>query len=325
MSQQAHAIVYLTMKGGVGKTTLAANVTRAMADLAPRKANGQDTKILLIDADAQCNLTQIFLTPEEMEASQNSNLYNAFDSFRAIEGPSQFHSTPYTNRTNGCRIDLIAGSFETFSFVLATPTRQKQAEGSFRHFMNKARAEYDLIVFDTNPSATFLTLQALAASDFLVAPITFDSFSLRGLDLIRRELGKRHEWLTNPRRIRIVPNKIKRASRDADRARQEDEEQAIVANFPHLEESIMLSRIHESGFLDNRLGKRGLGFVVDQNVLPMHKDSLDGVRSDFESVGRSLWIALAEAFEHEDENQNVVVASIRRAFQGIFGGAVARP
>jgi hypothetical protein len=234
-------------------------------------------------------------------------------------------STVYTNKTNGCRIDLVAGSFETFSFILAPPTRQQQAAGSFNQFMNKAKSEYDLIIFDTNPSATFLTLQALAASDFLVAPITFDSFSLRGLDLIRRELGKKHEWLTNPRRIRIVPNKIRRASKDSDRARQEAEEQVIVAKFPHLEESIMLSRIHESGFLDNRLGKRGLGFVVDQNVLPMHKDNMDTVKSDFESVGRALWIALAEAFEHEDENQNIVVASIRRAFQGIFGGAVARP
>ena len=30
-------LAFLTMKGGVGKTTLAANITRALADLKPRK------------------------------------------------------------------------------------------------------------------------------------------------------------------------------------------------------------------------------------------------------------------------------------------------
>ncbi len=174
MAQGAHTLVYLTMKGGVGKTTLAANVTRAMADLAPRKQNGQETKILLIDADGQCNLTQVFLTPEQMETSAY-NLYHAFNSsFRAQEGPSQFKTTIYRNPHNATRIDIIPGSFETFSFILAPPSRQRQAEKSFGYFMQQAKLEYDLIVFDTNPSATFLTLQALEVSDFLVAPITFD-------------------------------------------------------------------------------------------------------------------------------------------------------
>src|SRR5262249_32703239 len=110
MAQRAHTLVYLTMKGGVGKTTLAANVRRAMADLAPKKDNGSETKILLIDADGQCNLTQVFLTPEQMESSA-FNLYHAFDSFRAQEGPSQSKITIYRNPRNATRIDIIPGSF----------------------------------------------------------------------------------------------------------------------------------------------------------------------------------------------------------------------
>ena len=53
-------MVYLTMKGGVGKTTLAANVTRAIADR-------EKKKIFLIDADSQCNLSQLFIPPEELD------------------------------------------------------------------------------------------------------------------------------------------------------------------------------------------------------------------------------------------------------------------
>jgi Mrp family chromosome partitioning ATPase len=53
-------VSFLTMKGGVGKTTLAANITRAIADVEKRK-------ILLIDTDAQCNLTRIFADPPEID------------------------------------------------------------------------------------------------------------------------------------------------------------------------------------------------------------------------------------------------------------------
>jgi cellulose biosynthesis protein BcsQ len=46
-------IVFLNNKGGVGKTTLSFNVACKMADMGH--------KVLLVDADPQCNLTLLAL------------------------------------------------------------------------------------------------------------------------------------------------------------------------------------------------------------------------------------------------------------------------
>ncbi|NJO32396.1 MAG: ParA family protein [Rhodospirillales bacterium] len=204
MAKKGVTMSYLTMKGGVGKTTLAANITRALADISPRK-------ILLIDADAQCNLSQIFLSENELESGSSRSIYQAFDSSHKLYGPSDLKTIVYANQTNHSTIDFIAGSFDTFGLVVATPRVQKRAHETFLQFIEQARSEYDLVVIDTNPSATFVTLQALEVSNFLVAPITFDDFSMRGLDLIVRSMRDQYDWLSNPRRIRIVPNKVSRA------------------------------------------------------------------------------------------------------------------
>lgn len=309
---------YLTMKGGVGKTTLAANVTRAMADLAPPKLDGAPTKFLLIDADAQCNLTQIFLNPKEIESHAPRSIYQAFGSGQALPGahmlgPSDIKTALYSNKQNNSTIDLIPGSFDTFQLAFALAAIQARATQSFRHFINAARNEYDFIIIDTNPSATFTTLQALEVSQFLVSPITFDTFAMRGIDLIIRTLRNRYQWLDNPRRILVVPNKIQRATGKA-MERQEADEDNVRATFPRLEASISLSRIHESRFLDNRIARRGTGFVVDQRILPMHRSHLDSVASDFKNVARALTASIKEAFDLEAQNQANPARALARTF-----------
>jgi len=48
------------------------------------------------------------------------------------------------------------------------------------------RSEYDLIVFDTNPNATFLTRCALEAADRVLTPMHPDVYSLRGVKLLNQ-------------------------------------------------------------------------------------------------------------------------------------------
>lgn len=311
---------YLTMKGGVGKTTLAANITRAMADLTQAKPTGAPTKYLLVDADAQCNLTQIFLSPSEIDNRSGRNIYQAFNASHRLYGPSDLKTTIYQNKTNNSIIDLIPGSFETFALNVAAPSLQQAATEVFSTFMHTARREYDFIIIDTNPSATFTTLQALAVSDFLVAPITFDAFSLRGIDLIVRTLSQRCPWLSDPKRLRIIPNKIARTKDEGTRTRQLDDEEEIIANFKSLEPSISISRIHESNFLDNRLARRGHGFVVDQRVFPIHRSALRRVAEDFNEAARALHAALRDAFDHEAQNEGHAIGAVRKSLPGFFDG-----
>ena len=224
-------IAYLTMKGGVGKTTLAANLTRALADIKPRK-------ILLIDADAQCNLSQIFFDSDTLEAVSNRSLFQAFDTRGRALFAGDLKRTIYPNdnyRAGSSLIDFIVGSFETFELnATANAARREAAAERFKNFIDQAKAEYDLIAIDTNPSATFVTMQALANANFLVAPITFDAFSMQGIHLVVHHLRQTFPWLGNPASLALVANKVPRSPTDSEVRRLEMEENRIRQRYPVL-------------------------------------------------------------------------------------------
>ena len=48
---------------------------------------------------------------------------------------------------------------------------------------------YDVIIFDCPPSVSLTSAAALAASDFVIAPIRLDSFSVKGLAKLMSELS----------------------------------------------------------------------------------------------------------------------------------------
>ena len=117
------------MKGGVGKTTLAANITRALADQ-------KKQRILLIDADAQCNLSQVFLAGDAIEASPRS-LYQAFDTRGRSLFAGDLKTTIYpktgVKATLGSTIDFITGSFDTFELnATANAARRGRRRGALQ-------------------------------------------------------------------------------------------------------------------------------------------------------------------------------------------------
>ena len=97
------------MKGGVGKTTLAANVTRAIADR-------QKTKVLLIDADSQCNLTQLFVPADELD-SPGRTIYDALSGHKEYKASELATIIPFHSK-NGSEIHLLRGSFDTFQLAV---------------------------------------------------------------------------------------------------------------------------------------------------------------------------------------------------------------
>jgi chromosome partitioning protein len=290
-SMTTPVMAYLTMKGGVGKTTLAANITRALADNKKRK-------ILLIDADAQCNLSQIFMESDQIEAAGARSINQAFDTKGRLLDPSDLKQTIYPIAANGysehgSTIDFIGGSFDTFELnATALPSRQALAAERFKTFIDAAKRQYDLVVIDTNPSATFVTMQALANSNFLVAPITFDAFSLQGIHLVIHHLKSKFDWLSNRDRLCLVANKVPRSPSEGESRRLEREEEKIKEKYPYLARCIKLERIHASTMLANRT--IGRGFIADNN------GSADGIYAkivaDFTAVGNAINLDLENAF-----------------------------
>jgi chromosome partitioning protein len=279
------------MKGGVGKTTLAANITRALADQKKRK-------ILLIDADAQCNLSQVFFDDDAIEASSSRSLFQAFDGKGRPLLASDLKITIYPRQgattTLGSAIDFITGSFDTFELnATANAARRSVASQRFKQFIDQAKREYDLIAIDTNPSATFVTMQALENSNFLVAPITFDAFSLQGIHLVVHHLKDTFSWLDNPTRLCLVANKVPRNPSDSDIRRMEREEEKIRERYKKLARCIKLEHIHSSDLIAHRAVAKG--FFADHNGVK--GGFYDNVVQDFIAVAKAIDMDLENAFE----------------------------
>jgi chromosome partitioning protein len=192
-------ITMLNIKGGVGKTILAANLFTAAHLM-------RAVSVCYVDLDPQHNLSQYFLSPVERNRARESGRtlhavftargQNAVDAAAFSSLACALNRSLPTARPAG-GLDLICGDDRLFEFTLdAAPEREREEVfARFHALIADLRARYDVVVIDTNPCATFLTRCAITASDHIVAPVRPEKYSLVGLTML--------EWLT--RRIRERP------------------------------------------------------------------------------------------------------------------------
>jgi len=189
----APVISILNMKGGVGKTTASAHVMRVLYHQLQKK-------VLLIDLDAQFNLTQSVQTQSQYDkvVDESHTVMSCFeplpsnDFFRvkhSDQPPPLSSEISIRLREIGkgtkARLDLIPGSFELVKYSMIDDAGQlKHAANYFKRFISQARKEYDLIVLDCNPSSSFVTKCALENSSHVLSPVKLDKFSVLGVGLV---------------------------------------------------------------------------------------------------------------------------------------------
>lgn len=199
-------ISVMNLKGGVGKTTVTAQVFGAW-----QAAHGN--RVLLVDLDPQYNLTQVFFDMDEADdrSALDRSAISLFERSRvhAADAPSPgadwsaLMTLPFTPPPPGVltvdlfgedappgRIDLVSGQFELSKYAFANdPAGLAIIRENFLRMVDHYRSQYDLIVFDTNPNATFLTRCCLEAADRVLSPMQPDIYSLRGVRLLNQVLN----------------------------------------------------------------------------------------------------------------------------------------
>ena len=158
--------VVFNQKGGVGKSTIAANLAAAAA------ARGEHT--LLVDLDPQANASQYLLGPVADEARPNLvDLFEESLSFRLFKAdPKLFvHPSPFP------KLDVVPSHPSVDALLAKLESRHKIHR--IREVVDALG--YGTVFFDTPPAYNVLTLSALVAADRVLIPFDCDDFARRAI------------------------------------------------------------------------------------------------------------------------------------------------
>ncbi len=182
------AICVFNNKGGVGKTTLMCNVAAVFVN--------KGRKVLVVDADPQCNATAYMLTEGKLEEiySTTNETGTINDLVVSLKKSKGYASIPIV-RSPEFGVDLVPGDpkfslaedFLSKDWVEATSGQERGLKTTFffRALLEWAKSEsYDYVFFDVGPSLGAINRTILLSCDFFILPMSSDIFSLRGLQNI---------------------------------------------------------------------------------------------------------------------------------------------
>ena len=200
-ASRSRVIAMLNIKGGVGKTVLAANLFAA-AHLIDKRA------VSFIDLDPQHNLTQYFLAPAERNKLRGSGQTHACRAQpdHAGAGFREALAVPLNRVKRGKRtprFDIVAGDERLFEYTLDTRSERDKALAftRFRLLVHALKAKSDMVVIDANPCATFLTRLAITCADHIVAPVRPEQYSLTGLNMLEHVVREIRGRPLRPERV----------------------------------------------------------------------------------------------------------------------------
>lgn len=245
MDGKAAIVSVLNWKGGVGKTTLTHHLATGLVTLPkevlePFLADRVYPKVLLIDADAQCNLTISCLTSDRYEhLAYNTSkplptLKDLFEIFLTNDEPRASvndyilkKSVQSKERKVFANIDIIPAHPDLIYTdmniaVYSKPNFRANLTSSeiykfqiLSRILEQVRDDYDFIFIDCPPNLNYITQNALYVSDYYVIPTIPDTLSSYGIASITNKVNDLNDTFNlsntkynDTKLLGIIPNKI---------------------------------------------------------------------------------------------------------------------
>ena len=192
----------INYKGGVGKTTLTANIAGELA------YRGYD--VLMIDLDPQASLTFSFIDPEKWrkDVAVNKTIKNWFSTNKKTcsKNFNQLIISPeaVNDALDGRgTLDLVASHLELINvdMELAADLGGSSVKQFAEKNVNVLRRlkdglgqiheeAYDYVIIDCPPNFNIVTKCAIVASDYVLIPAKPDYLSTMGIDYLKASVNK---------------------------------------------------------------------------------------------------------------------------------------
>lgn len=168
-------IAVSNFKGGVGKTMTAASLSAGLAR--------QGKRTLAVDCDSQHSLTVSFgvSEPQKLKITLASLMMNVIsdDEYEPLAG--------IIRRAENA--DLLPANSGLTGVELAL-AQIISRETILRQYVEKLKPLYDYIILDCAPTLGLLTVNALAAADSVIIPVTPKVLDAMGMELLLKSIAQ---------------------------------------------------------------------------------------------------------------------------------------
>lgn len=172
----AKVITFANQKGGVGKTTTAHIVSVGLVK--------RGYRVLACDLDPQANLSSV------LGIDVDGDIVSIYELF---EGDCDIKDAIVKTESG---VDLLVGSL-----MMSGADRKYSATGDeykIKEALEEVKSDYDYIIIDTPPALGVMSLNGLAATDYLTVVMTPDFFSGKGLKQLQATVDTTRKYLSNP-------------------------------------------------------------------------------------------------------------------------------
>lgn len=186
MAAGAKVIAIFSEKGGVGKTTLAMNISVVFAK--------RGYRVLLIDMDPQGHIGKLF----GVEGVGKQNLLSFLIRGEFSEG--------IIKKTRIGNLFVIPSDWSLADFTVNV-ARDPARHLKLRKAIDKLRDQFDIIFIDSPPSLELITLNILLASDGVIIPIVLSYLGLVAVSsTLNIIIQTKKSFKYSPGIVAIVPN-----------------------------------------------------------------------------------------------------------------------